>query len=279
MRGRASERLPQQLDDRAIRDPDLGAMRTGTDDGAAPRSDSVRDRIEEACLADPGLALHDRDTGRIGGDNGQESVEFRIPADERDGRARSRCLEQRLDRPWYLRRRDGREPAVADRLIGGRRLRERRDPELAIEDGDTHPVLPDGARPVARTRVRQHREPVGILVERIQLQPTGEDPSNAGGVASAFQVLREPRQQETHRTFHRGCTGGAPVVERDAIAQAESGQKRAARDVCRIFELPDRGARRSRLEGDEVDIRVGAESDGRAVHLEPAIPERLAQHG
>ena len=146
----ASRREPrtQEVGDRPVGDHSLVRVAATRQDDPTACADPVGHRLAEPRLADPGLALDDHDASiRMGGTGrGEHGGEFAVTAGEREPRHRLRqgdAGRTRFDLGAIL----------ADRLVQVGRLAQRRDAQLAIEQGDQRAVLADRPRrdrPTAR---------------------------------------------------------------------------------------------------------------------------------
>ena len=155
---------------------------------------------------------------------------------------------------------------VPDRLVQVRRLRQRRDAELALEDGDPGPVLADGAGPIAGPREQGHQLAPSRFVERIEVEPARGSRDRAGQVPGGLGGRRQPLEHVPDQSLDGDRPRRTPIVEVRAVAEREPGQERTARERRGPAQARVVARRGGGLELREVDVDpVAVEGHGRAV--------------
>ena len=242
---RVGEAGAEQLDDRGVRDRALGGEGAGREDAAARGRDRLGQRLREPRLADPRLAGEHGDAaaqatprrwaatsaassasrptmGRRAGRTGRAATSVAAAAAGRSTAAAGEIEARSLAAA-------GGHLGVPDRLVQVRRLGQRRDAQLALEDGDPGPVLADGAGPVAGPCEQGHQLAPGRFVERIEVEPARRGGDRAGQVPVGLGRRRQPLEHVPDQSLDGDRARRAPIVEVRAVAEREAGQERAAR--------------------------------------------------
>ena len=161
------------------------------------------------------------------------------------------------------------ESVLANGVVQLGRLAERRDAELAIEDRDELPVLPDRPDPIAGEGQQLDEPPVAELVERVELHATAGRLDGPGGVTGGGPGRRQPVEQRRDGTLDANGSAGLPIVERGAVTEREASQERASGESGGRLEIGRPGRGRQPLEPHEVDARGRRiQSDLRSADLE-----------
>jgi hypothetical protein len=109
-----------------------------------------------------------------------------------------------------------------------RRLWQRHNRQLAIQDCDADAVLPKGGGSVAARREHFHEAYVGRLVERVDFDATFGRLPRPNQIAGVLASDAEPVKDRGDRAFDARRPRSAPVVEVGAVAKVEAGEKWAA---------------------------------------------------
>ena len=258
--------------------------------------DRLGERLREPRLADPRLADEHGDPAasgrRVGGRRRARPAPRRArrwaagrvaPA----GPRRPCCSRCPHGRPRRCRRDrgpvsppDGEPLGVPDRLVQVRRLRQRRDAQLALEDGDPGAVLADGAGPVAGPREQRHQLASSRFVQRIEVEPArrggdraGQVPAASAVVASRSSTSPTSRSTATARVARQSSKSGLSRSENPA----RNGPRASDAARRRPAWSPDEAAASSSA---EIDVDpVAVEGHGRPAGDDPAPAERRAQDG
>ena len=212
-------------------------------------------------------------------DDGQAGGSHRMGRDVRGCSRRPADRRGRRDRGAFLAAAGG-HLRVPDRLVQVRRLRQRGDAQLALEDGDPGPVLADGTGPVAGPCEQGHQLASSRFVERIEVEPARRGGDGAGHVPVGLGRRREPLEHVPHQSLDGDRARRPPIVEVRAVAEREPGQEWAARQRGRPAQprVVARGG--GGLQIGEIDVdAVGVEGDGRSVRDDPPTVEGRTQHG
>ena len=234
---RVGEGGSQQLHDRAVGDGPLADVRARGEDRAASGADPFDDGLGEPGLADARLADDGGDparSGRVRRAGCEQLIQGLIPADERSRPAGEHWLprcslsDAGPGRRGVAHRRFGRLVRIPDRLVPLAGGRERRHPELAIEDRDAQPVLAKRGGPIARPGVQVHQPDVPGFVEGIEVEAMGGRRDRTRQVACRLVRRGQPVQHRHHGPFHGDRPRRPPIIELRAVAQVEAGQERTA---------------------------------------------------
>jgi hypothetical protein len=276
---RRFERGPERGRHEAERDPGLSLVRAGDRRHVAAVPDRRGQLLAQAGLADARLALdHDQaPAGRARGVLGHDRLPFGGPPDEP---RRLRGLRHG-GRDVRLRSREG--TPLVDGVVDLGRLRQRPHAELAVEHAHALPVLAQRLRPPSARRVQADQHPVRGLVQRVERQP----PASVGDGVVGPAARLERRDEAVERPLQLGAqhprSVALPVVEADAVAQAEARQEvvavkrhRGRERLHRRRPLSGRGGQVAEP-GDVHDARLGVEGHGGAGDGHPAPSERRAQ--
>ena len=210
------------------------------------------------------------------------------PPDEREDRRRGRGPGFRrgtgppIGRTHRKRRRnlDGsgrRQRAITDRLVEGRRLGQRCDSQLPIEDGHQRPVLADRSAAVTSGEQRD-QAPVRALVQLIELHAPFRGRGRRGQVAPRRRVLRYAVQDRANEPVGRARPHRMPIVERRAVAKRETGEERTPGERCRAVEGAGIAGCRGPFHLGQVQVERFLERDGRPIDPQPPIMEPGPQH-
>ena len=184
------------------------------------------------------------------------------------------------------------ESTVPDRLGKRGRLRERRNPELAVEGPDALAVLAQRRGGLAGGREGGHQQSLSRLVEGIELKPT-----TCGALMAGSQLPSAARPRASRSSApvsSRRCASSLaslPVVERLARTKGKSGHEFAPVERDRLVEkseatrarlldpvvvLADPAQGRSKLP--EVNLQiVGTEADGLPIDGQSGPTQRSIQ--
>ena len=171
--------------------------------------------------------------------------------------------------------------AGADSGLGG--LRERADAELAVEHAYAVAVLAQRLGPAPARRVEADQCPVGGLVQRIEGEAAAGVGDGVGGPAARLERVHEPVERPLELRPQLSGRIPLPVVEADAVAQPEPGQKVVAvkgggRRQPVHGRRPVPGGCDQRPEpGDVHRVGLHLEHDGRPADRDPTPSERRSQ--
>ena len=178
------------------------------------------------------------------------------------------------------------DPRVADRLVQLRRLGERRDAQLAVEDGDARPVLADGRGAVARPRAAApsaggappRRAGRGRGGETRRRWRADVSPSASATSASRSSTAATLRSAATARVARQSSNSGLSRSEKPArnAPRASVGRRREDAQVARGGGVPRRrrGRRRAASSRATADRSIRSHRSPRAARSTDSVRRR-----
>ena len=167
-----------------------------------------------------------------------------------------------------------------DRAIELGRLGQRLHAELAAQHADAVAVLRERVAAAAGTGVQLDQAPVRRLVQPVEVEALARPRDGVVEASLALEPLDQPVERGRTLAAQRVLRESLPVVEVDAVAQAEAGEQVVAMQVARRDQRLCGRVRVVRQPAELPDVEPGirqVEADRVAIALEPSLAERRAQ--
>ena len=266
-----ADRGAQELGDHAVGEAPLAGVRTSPQHSRPTAGQCVDRLLGQPGLADARLAL-DHDDRPVLGDLAEgvdDAAQLGAAADQRQlVRLRDRLGDHRLQLG-----------PRADRAVQLGRLGERLDAELAAQHPHAVAVLGERVAATARRGVELDQLAVRRLVQPVEVEPLPGTRDRLVEAALACEQVDQPVERGGPFAADGVLSESLPVVEVDAVAQAEAREQVVAVEVAGRDQRRDRRVRVGHQEPElcEVEPHVG-EVDAHRVSIaaQPSRTERRA---